>query len=176
MIAFAAMLCFAAGAALIASEGVKRRSYLAFACLLYMVLGAAAAVNAMLAGSVALIVMALAPAMLATALRPLAPAVLLPLAAACGIAAAMTGLLSFAFGPLLICAVAMVLARRGALRIWVSSLALVASAASFAAGGWPAFFAFSAAALLGTALVLKSERLVEKQRRRNPRAAIGAAR
>lgn len=173
MIAFAAMLAFAATAALMLSEGVPRRAYLAFASLLYMVLGVAAALNAMLAGTVALIVLGLAPAMLATALRPMAPALFLPLAAACGIAAAMTGILALAFAPLLVSAVAMVLARPRSPRIWASSLALVASAAAFASP--PAFFALSAAALLGAALALKSENLVVKQRRRRAREAISSA-
>lgn len=174
MIAFAAMLSFAAVAALMLSEGVARRVYLAFACLLYMVLGAAGALDARLAGSVALIVVSLAPAMLATALRPVAPAAVLPLAAACGIGAAMTGLLSLAFAPLLVSAAAMMLVRPGSVRIWASSLALVASAASFAAP--PAFFAFSAAALLGTVLALKSEHLVAKQRRRSARDGVSIPR
>lgn len=160
MIAFALMLFLACVAAWIVSPS----PYVRFAGLLYAALAASCAVERQLAGSVALIVCAVAPVLLALALmRPgvarFAPA----FACIAGLAAAATGIVVLALAPLLIASVAIAVARRRSMQALAVSLALLAGAASYLAGSLPALTAFSSVGLLGAAL----QTAVEKQGRRD---------
>lgn len=131
------------------------RAYLRFACALLAALGAAAAWNGALAVSVALVVCATAPAMLAMAARPVAPVLVMGTAAGLGLAAAVTGIAVLALAPLLFSALALIVARGASPKMWAASLALAAGALCFAFGDLPALMAFLSAAVLGIALALR---------------------
>ncbi len=160
MIAFVLILLLACVAAWIVSPS----AYVRFAGALYAALAAACAVERQLADSVALIVCAVAPVLLALALLHsrrvrLAPA----FACAAGMAAAATGIVVLAFAPLLIASAAIAFARRRSPQALATALALVAGAPSYAAGSLPALLTFSSVGLLGAAL----QTAVEKQRGRD---------
>ncbi len=160
MTAFALMLFFACIAVWIVSPS----AYVRFAAALYAALAAACAVEPHLAGSVALIVCAVAPVLLALALmRPGSARFAPAFACIAGLAAAATGIAVLAFAPLLIASVAIAVARRRSPQAVAVSLALVAGAASYLAGSLPALVAFSSVGLLGAAL----QTPVEKQCRRD---------
>jgi hypothetical protein len=164
MIAFAFMLFFACVAGWIVSPS----AYVRFAGLLYAALAVGCAVERHLADSVALIVCAVAPVLLALALmRPggarFAPA----FACIAGLAAAATGIAVLAFAPLLIASFAIAIARRRSMQALAVSLALVAGAASYLAGSLPALMAFASVGLLGAAL----QTSVKNQGGRNMNAA-----
>lgn len=147
MIAFAAMLFLASVAAWL----ICANPFLRFACVLYAALALSTPMN--LTASVALVVSALAPAMLALSLgRVPFAAPVLAVATIAGFAAALTGITVLAFAPLLISALAIAVARRRSPQAMAAALALLAGAASFAAGSIPALLAFSSAAVLGLAL------------------------
>ncbi len=156
MTAFALMLFFACVAAWIVSPS----AYVRFAGALYAALAAACAVERHLADSVALIVCAVAPVLLALALVRSSGARFAPaFACVAGMAAAATGIAVLAFAPLLIAAAAIAFARRRSPQALATSLALAAGAASYLAGSLPALMAFSSVGLLGAAL----QTAVEKQ-------------
>ena len=155
MIAFALMLFFACVAAWI----VSLSAYVRFAGLLYAALAAACAIERHLADSVALIVCALAPALLALALiRPGSARFAPALACVAGMAAAATGIAVLALAPLLVAAAAIAFARRRSPQALAVSFALVACAASYLAGSLPALMAFSSVGLLGAALQTSVEK------------------
>jgi hypothetical protein len=190
MIAFAVMLLAAAvsGWSLVAAMPPLARAYARFACVLYAALAAAIAVDARLAYSVALIVSAVAPALLALAIanvlrKPIATAFAsLVMAAFCiaGMAAAVTGIAALAFGPLLLSIVAMIaltlqewrIDRLATIQSIASAGALLAGASAFVDGSMVGFCAFAAAGLLGAALSMtrRSDVVVEEDGERNPRS------
>jgi hypothetical protein len=179
-IAFAIVLALASALAILVSARARpfARDYLRFAAALYTALALADLIAAIedqiwstqLAATVALIVAALAPAVLALVVagvfeRPLKPIVAAPvliIACVAGFAAAITGEAFIALAPLTasVCAMLALAARRwrtrlqAPLQVCVSAIALLAAAAAFNAGdqGHTAFALFSAAALLGTSL------------------------
>jgi hypothetical protein len=189
MIAFAAFLLAAALASWLIVAGVAQtaRAYGRFAFALYAALAIAIAADARLADSVALLVCAVAPMMLALALTCVVrgristvfASAVLALASVAGIAAAATSLAALSFAPLLLCVVAMI---AGALPGWrkspfavaqtiASSVALLAGASAYVEGGAAGqarLCAFSAAGLLGVALSVArgSDVAVENERGR----------
>lgn len=190
MIAFAAMLLFAAAVNWIVVAGMATvaRAYARFAFVLYAALAIAIAVDARLAVFIALIVSAIAPMMLALALAGVVrgwvstvfASVALAAASIAGMAAAFTGFAALAFVPLLFAVVAMIAVMLSAWRdgpmasiqIAASAVALLAGASAFVAGGaasQPAFCAFTAAGLLGvaTSLAQGSNVSIEDKRTRN---------
>lgn len=182
MIAFAAMLLAASIAAWIVVTAAPLRIYVRVACGLYAMLAATQALDDGLTEQVTLFVMAAAPAMLALAATRVTP---VPMVLSCGIAvaagigAAVFGVAPLAFASLLASASAIAAARRRVPLALAAAVALVAGAASFAAGGaeaLPALLAFSSAALIGIALVVASDRAVAKPGRRGQGLSIGAAR
>jgi hypothetical protein len=173
MIAFAAMLLAAAAAAGAIVEGAApvARAYARFAFVLYAALAIAMAADMRLAGSVALIVCALAPALLTFALvaavrKPPTPAFVSPaLAFSCcaGMAAAATGITALSLGPLLVSVVstiAVTLAsghatRPATIQAVVAAAALLCGASALvdgAAAAPAALAAFTSAGLIGIAL------------------------
>lgn len=184
MIAFAFMLFAAALAAwiVIGDAPPRVRAYVGLACMLYAALAAASAVNDGLADSVALIVASVAPTLLASAARPHAAAsaaLALIVASLAGMAAAATGIVLFAFVPLLAAAIVFAGARR-TVQACAASVAMASGAAAFVAGGapaHPALMAFWSAGILGAALALApSQAAVEKHRRHGPRRAVASRR
>ena len=190
MIAFAVMLLAAAVAGWIIVAGLSHvaRAYARFAFVLYAALAAAIVVDARLADSVALIVSAVAPALLALAVanvlrRPVATVLAsLVMAASCiaGMAGAATGIAALAVGPLLLSVVAMIAvtlrdwrnSRLATFQTIASAVALLAGASAFVDDGLAALCAFTAAGLLGVALST-TQRLdaVEEERGRNLRSS-----
>ncbi len=195
-IAFAVVLALASALAILVSARAKRaaRDYLRFAAALYAALALADLIAAagaqiwavQLAGTIVLIVAAIAPAALALAIATVfegAPKAyiatpLLLLACLAGIFAAITGEAFIALAPLAAsaCAILALSARRWRFHPYapaqacVSAVAFLAAAAAFSTGdqGRTAFALFSAAALLGTSLATaqRSHRAVEEQMQR----------
>jgi hypothetical protein len=179
-IAFAFVLALASALALLVSRRARpfARDYLRFATALYAALAVVDLVAAIegqiwstqLAGTVALMVAALAPMALALTVagvfgappKAAVAASLLVLACLAGFAAAITGEAFIALAPLAACVCAMLAlaARRwraqtqAPLQVCISAIALLAAAAAISTGnqGSTAFALFSAAALLGASL------------------------
>ena len=172
------------------------RVHLRFASMLFAALAAAAWIAPPVADEVALIVAAIALPVLAFGAyagfeKPLAPmpaTLLLGIVCLGGLAAAATGIISFALVPaslsvaaiLLISARQFDVARVSSVQGMLSALALLAAASSFALEGTgSAHLLFSAAGLLGLTLALSraSNIVVEQQSSRDLRhsATIGDA-
>jgi hypothetical protein len=179
-IAFALVLMLAAALSVMLSGRVRRaaQDYLRFAAMLFAALACADLIAAIdgeiwsiqLAGTVALLVAALAPAMLAVGtacvfegpVRPLFAAPLLALCCLAGFAAALTDKPFIAITPLAVsvCAMLALAARHwwvsssAPMQICFSAVSLLGAAAAFTTGdsGRTAFALFSAVALLGTSL------------------------
>lgn len=187
MILLAVMLFSASVAGWLAATDASAavRNYVRFACVLYAALAVSAAVDPRLSDSVTLIVAAVAPALLAVAVRASVSGSIstsvaisaLALSTICGMIAAVTGLAVFAFAPLttaVLAIIAMNLARFSerrvqALQSMASAIAMMAGASVFMVGAPAArtgFMLLHAAGLLGIALALapRSETIVEEKR------------
>ncbi len=186
IVPLAAVLGFAAVLAVLIAAGMcgpargPARAYLRFAAGLAMALAlaelaagiAGGTAPAMLASAVMALVAALAPTVLALAAAHVSgPPATLPAAAAlvaaclCGLVAAATGNVFFAFAPLLLATLALAAqaftiwprSQRQALLTGLGALSLLAAASAAMAGGADgpqAFGLFFAAALLGVALAV----------------------
>ncbi len=193
MIALAIMLFAAAVAGWLAvtDSPAETRAYARLACVLYAALAASGAAGPQLALSVALIVSASAPVLLAFAVRfafrgPIAApliAAMLVVTSVAGMTAAATGIALLAFAPLLVSVLAMIAIglrrfsdmRARAIQTIAAACAILAGASALAAGGAsaePALFLFSAAGLLGVCLALapRSDVAVEHERSHDLRA------
>jgi hypothetical protein len=167
------------------------RVHLRFASMLFAALAAAAWIAPPVADEVALIVAAIALPVLAFGAyagfeKPLAPmpvTLLLGIVCLGGLAAAATGIISFALVPaslsvaaiLLISARQFDVARFSSVQGMLSALALLAAASSFALEGTgSAHLLFSAAGLLGLTLALSraSNIVVEQQSSRDLRHSV----
>ena len=187
MILLAVMLLSAslAGWLILTDAAPAVRNFARFACVLYAALASASAVDPRLSDSVTLIVAAVAPVLLALAMRASdsgsissAPATLaLTLCTISGMVAAATGMAVFAFAPLtvaLLAIIALNLAefsehRSQSLEAMASAIAMLAGASVFLVGGDAAltgFMLLHAAGLLGIALALapRSDAVVEQER------------
>ncbi|MGZ5930992.1 MAG: hypothetical protein ACXWLW_02370 [Rhizomicrobium sp.] len=167
------------------------RVHLRFASMLFAALAAAAWIAPPVADEVALIVAAIALPVLAFGAyagfeKPLAPmpaTLLLGIVCLGGLAAAATGIISFALVPaslsvaaiLLISARQFDVARVSSVQGMLSALSLLAAASSFALEGTgSAHLLFSAAGLLGVTLALSraSNIVVEEQSSRDLRHSV----
>jgi hypothetical protein len=179
-IAFALVLMLASALSMLVSARARRsaRDYLRFAAMSFAALACADLIAAIdgeiwsvqLAGTVALIVAALAPAMLAVAMacvfegaiRPIITTPLLVLACLAGFASALSGEAFIAMAPLVASVCAMLalaarhwrLASNAPMQTCFAAVSLLAAAAAFSTGdsGRTAFALFCAVALLGAAI------------------------
>jgi hypothetical protein len=173
-----------AGWMIVTDAAPSARAYLRFACILYAALAVAELAGARMADSVTLLVAAIVPALLAVAtysvfrarVSPPLAGLILALCSVAGIAAAGTGLALFAFAPLSMAVLAMMVTalrcfndmRLRSIQAMSSAIALLAGASAYVGGGAnapAALVLFFTAGLLGCALVLtpRSETVVDQE-------------